>query len=52
MRIPREWYEEDQESKQRELDALEDSLRNEGLVGTERNDKWQPGEDFVGRRAK
>lgn len=30
MRIPVEWYKQDQESKQKELDALEDSLRADG----------------------
>lgn len=30
MRIPLEWYNEDQEAKQREIDAVEDSMRAEG----------------------
>lgn len=30
MRIPVEWYNEDQERKQAEIDALEDSMRAEG----------------------
>lgn len=30
MRIPLEWYNEDQEAKQREIDALEDSMSAEG----------------------
>ena len=30
MRILREWYNEDQEAKQKSIDALEDSLRAEG----------------------
>lgn len=29
MRIPREWYDEDQEAKQDEIDRLEDSMRQE-----------------------
>lgn len=34
MRIPLEWYNEDQEAKQRELDALEDSMLADGGVFT------------------
>lgn len=30
MRIPIEWYNEDQEAKQEQIDALEDSMRAEG----------------------
>lgn len=52
MRIPLEWYNEDQEAKARELDAQEDALRGEGLT-TERTDNWQPTQDaFMGRKAR
>lgn len=53
MRISKEWYNEDQDAKQRELDALEDSLKPEGLQSLERNDTYQPREgEMIGRRAK
>lgn len=53
MRISKEWYNEDQDAKQRELDSLEDSLRPEGLQSLERNDAYQPREgEMYGRRAK
>lgn len=52
MRIPLEWYNEDQEAKQREVDAMEDALRGEGLR-TERSSNWQPGDgEYVGRKAR
>lgn len=52
MRIPLEWYNEDQESKQRELDLLEETLKGEGLRA-ERSSTWQPGDgEFAGKRAK
>jgi hypothetical protein len=31
MRIPREWYDEDQEAKQDQIDSLEDSMRQEAM---------------------
>jgi hypothetical protein len=43
MRQLREWYNEDQEAKQTQLNAMEDALRGEG-VSTSRDSKWQPGE--------
>jgi hypothetical protein len=50
MRIPKEWYDEDQTAKATVLNAQEQALRGEGLK-TERTDKWQPGEGFAGRKA-
>lgn len=47
MRIPLEWYNEDQEAKQRILDAKEDALRGETKI--DRGDKWQPEAGFVSR---
>lgn len=53
MRIPLEWYNEDQESKQRDLNALEDTLKGEGMRALERGSTWQPGMgEMVGRKAK
>lgn len=53
MRIPLEWYNEDQESKQRELDALEDTLKADGLRHITRDSTWQPNSgEMYGVKAK
>lgn len=53
MRIPIEWYNEDQDAKQRQVDAMEQALYPEGLQKLERNDSYQPGEgEMLGRKAK
>lgn len=35
MRIPREWYEEDQRTKQKQVDELERTIKNEALSKNE-----------------
>lgn len=53
MRIPREWYNEDQDAKQREVDATEKIVYGEGIADLQRNSNWQPAKDeYAGRRAK
>ena len=52
MRIPNEWYNEDQEAKQRVLDAQEEALRGEGVRELSRDNSWQPGtQEYAGRVA-
>lgn len=51
MRILRDWYNEDQEAKQREIDALEDSMRTEGgnRTGMSRDEAPDTGKFEVSR---
>ena len=54
MRIPLEWYNEDQESKQRELDSLEDAMKADGgnLKGMSAADRPDHATFTTGRRPK
>lgn len=51
MRIPLEWYNEDQERKQAEIDAVEDSLRNDGgnNQGLDRDSRPDTGNFHISR---
>ena len=54
MRIPLEWYNEDQESKQRELDSLEDAMKADGgnLKGMAAADRPDTSAFSIGRPKK
>jgi hypothetical protein len=45
MRQRKEWYNEDQQAKQLELDSMEAVLYSDGLRKAERGEQWQPRED-------
>lgn len=51
MRIPLEWYKEDQERKQAEIDAIEDSLRSDGgnQQGLDRAERPDTGNFHISR---
>jgi hypothetical protein len=48
MRIPLQWYNEDQEAKMREVDALEDSMRADGGVFTGMSSSERPDSSTMG----
>jgi len=54
MRIPKEWYDEDQKRKWDEIDAIEDSMKNSGgnLQGMTAGERPDTSEFSIGRSRK